>query len=590
MSEIRGEIVEVNGPVIKACGFSSAGIGDQVEVGSQKLIGEIIAIKKDIAIIQVYEDTTGLRLGMEVISLGHPISVELGPGLIGSVFDGLQRPLSKIAKVSPFIQRGAEKQALERERTWHVQPIVKVGDYLEENDIYAHIQETPLIVHKLLVPQGIKGEVIEVLPEGDYHIQDVIVKVKQEGKIKELKCYQLWPIRKPRPTKGYVLPDEPLITGQRVLDFFFPLAKGGTAIIPGGFGTGKTVTQHQLAKWSDADLIIYIGCGERGNEMTQVLEEFPKLQDPRTGRPLMERTILIANVSNMPVTAREASIYTGITMAEYFRDMGYNVAVMADSTSRWAEALREIAGRLEEMPAEEGYPSYLASRIAEFYERAGRRKIKDNRCGSISVIGAVSPPGGDFSEPVTQHSKRFTKVFWALDKELAGARHFPSVNWLLSYSQYISEVEKWWQQQSQELKWPQLREQAMAILEQDAYLQKVVRLIGPDALPDSQKLVYEVARIIKEGFLQQNAFDPNDCYCSAQKQLKIMGIILYFYSRAKQCLEKRIPVTKILQLPVVTDIVRAKSEISDEQLDKFEHLKENIDLEFSKLEKEYGSI
>lgn len=590
MSEIRGEIIEVNGPVIKARGFSSACIGDQVEVGPERLIGEIIGLKEDIAVIQVYEDTTGLRLGMEVLSLGHPLSVELGPGLIGNVFDGLQRPLSKMAEKSVFVQRGAEKQALERNKTWHITPLVKTGDYLEENDIYAQIQETPLILHKLLVPAGIRGEVVEVLPEGDYRVEDVIVKIKDKDKVKELRGYQIWPVRRPRPTLGYLLPDEPLITGQRVLDFFFPLAKGGTAIIPGGFGTGKTVTQHQLAKWSDADLIIYIGCGERGNEMTQVLEEFPRLKDPRTGRPLMERTILIANVSNMPVTAREASIYTGITMAEYFRDMGYNVAVMADSTSRWAEALREIAGRLEEMPAEEGYPSYLASRIAEFYERAGKRRIKGDRCGSISVIGAVSPPGGDFSEPVTQHSKRFTKTFWALDKELASARHFPSVNWLLSYSQYISEVKPWWDSQSREIDWFQLREQAMALLEQDAYLQKVVRLIGPDALPDSQKLVYEIARVIKEGFLQQSAFDPNDSFCSAVKQLKIMWIILYFYNRAKESLAKRIPVTKILQLPVLSDIMRAKSEIKNEELNKFDHLKENIDLEFSKLEKEYGGV
>jgi V/A-type H+-transporting ATPase subunit A len=589
MEIVKGKIIEINGPVIRACGFSLAGIGDQVEVGDKKLIGEIIRMQEDVAIIQVYEDTTGLKPEMEVISIGHPIAVELGPGLIGTTYDGLQRPLYRIAeKGGNFIKRGEKFPALDREKKWHVVPLLKQGMKIFGGEIIAEVDETQLIKHKILIPPLIKGELIKINQEGDYSVEDEIAVVKNEnGEEILVKLYHTWPIRIARPTIEYLPTKEPLITGQRVLDFFFPLAKGGTAIIPGGFGTGKTVTQHQLAKWSNADVIIYIGCGERGNEMTQVLEEFPKLKDPKTKRPLIERTILIANTSNMPVTAREASIYTGITMAEYFRDMGYDVALMADSTSRWAEALREISGRLEEMPAEEGYPAYLATRLAEFYERGGRRRVTQDRIGSISIIGAVSPAGGDFSEPVTQHSKRFTKTFWALDKDLASARHFPSINWIQSYSGYLDSVRNWWDAQSEEIKWSDLREQAMALLQEDSRLQKVVKLIGPDALPDPQRLIIEIARIIKEGFLQQSAFDEIDSYCVSEKQLVLMDLIFYFYKKTKGLLSKRIPVSRIFSLPCILELMRAKSEIPNENLKKFEELKKDIDTELEKLSKEY---
>ena len=580
-------VVEINGPVIKASNLESSFIGEIVYVGQSRLLGEIIRLKSGIATIQVYEDTEGLKIAEQVEPAGIPLSIELGPGLIGGVFDGLGRPLKELKKHSLFIERGQMARTLDAGRKWSFSPAVETGKEIKSLDIIGTVKETRLLEHKIICPHNIGGKVTFIASSGEYSVDEVICRVENEGHESEIKMFQVWPVRKSRPVAAYLKPENPLITGQRVLDFFFPLAKGGSAIIPGGFGAGKTVLQHQLAKWSDAEVIVYIGCGERGNEMTQVLKEFPKLLDPRTNRPLMERTVLIANTSNMPVTAREASIYTGITIAEYFRDMGYNVALMADSTSRWAEALREISGRLEELPAEEGFPAYLSSMLAGFYERAGRCKVVEGREGSVSIVGAVSPPGGDFSEPVTVHSKRFVSVFWALDKELSSKRHFPAINWINSYSEFLGTMSGWWDRQDEKIKWSSLRKRAMIILQEDENLQKIVRLIGEDPLPDMQKLTLFCARFIKEGFLQQFAFDRNDSFCVARKQLLLMDAILYFYRKSKELISKKIPVTKLTELSAAQDIFRAKFEIPNDKLEEFDELRKRIDKQLDYIRSEY---
>ncbi|OQX80683.1 MAG: V-type ATP synthase subunit A [Candidatus Omnitrophica bacterium 4484_70.1] len=581
------KIIEINGPVVKVDGMGESFIGEIVYVGKRRLLGEVIRLREDIATIQVYEDTEGLKIYEDVEPQGVALSIELGPGLIGGVFDGLGRPLKRLSEHSLFIEQGRRVRTLEASKKWEFTPAVEKGEFVKGLDILGYVKETASFEHRVLCPYDIEGEVVFIASQGEYGVDEVIAKVRCNHKEVEVKLAHRWPVRKKRPVAEYLKPNRPLITGQRVLDFFFPLAKGGSAIIPGGFGAGKTVLQHQLAKWSDTDVIVYIGCGERGNEMTQVLKEFPSLIDPRRKRLLMERTVLIANTSNMPVTAREASIYTGITIAEYFRDMGYDVALMADSTSRWAEALREISGRLEELPAEEGFPAYLPSMLAGFYERAGRCRITHNREGSVSIIGAVSPPGGDFSEPVTVYSQRFVSVFWALDKELSAKRHFPAVSWLQSYSEFLDEVQEWWNSQSTKLRWDVLKKEAMVVLQEDENLQKVVRLIGEEPLPDTQKLILFCARLIKEGFLQQFAFEKNDAFCPSTKQLLLMDTILYFYKKAKGLLTQRIPVSKITELSVCEDIFRAKTEIPNNELERFEDLKRRIDKQLDYIKKEY---
>ncbi|WRS51776.1 ATP synthase subunit A [Thermococcus sp. SY098] len=584
-----GKVIRVTGPLVVADNMRGARMYEVVKVGELGLIGEIIRLEGDKAVIQVYEETAGLKPGEPVIGTGASLSVELGPGLLTSIYDGIQRPLEVLREKSgDFIARGLTAPALPRDKKWHFTPKVKVGDKVVSGDIIGEVPETSLIVHKILVPPGIEGEIVEIAEEGDYTIEEIIAKVKTpSGEIKELKMYQKWPVRKKRPYKEKLPPHVPLITGQRTIDTFFPQAKGGTAAIPGPFGSGKTVTQHQLAKWSDAQVVVYIGCGERGNEMTDVLEEFPKLKDPRSGKPLMERTVLIANTSNMPVAAREASIYTGITIAEYFRDMGYDVALMADSTSRWAEALREISGRLEEMPGEEGYPAYLASKIAEFYERAGRVVTlgSDYRVGSVSVIGAVSPPGGDFSEPVVQNTLRVVKVFWALDADLARRRHFPAINWLMSYSLYVDAVKDWWHQNI-DPEWKEMRDTAMKLLQKEAELQEIVRIVGPDALPDRERAVLLVTRMIREDYLQQDAFHEVDTYCPPKKQVTMMRVLLNFYNYTMQAIDRGIPVEEIAKLPVREKIGRMKFEPN---IDEIAKLIDETKEQFEELFKKYGA-
>ncbi|HDH07163.1 MAG TPA: ATP synthase subunit A, partial [Thermoproteales archaeon] len=556
-----GKIIRVAGPVVAAEGLRGAKMYEVARVGEERLIGEIIRLQGDVAIIQVYEETAGLKPGDPVYATGRPLSVELGPGLIGQIYDGIQRPLPEIRKqVGDFVKRGVTAPALPRNKKWKFTPTKKTGDKVQGGDIIGIVPETPLIKHKILVPPDLSGKIIDIVDEDEYTVEDKIAEIEtSKGEKISIKMMQVWPVRKPRPFKVKLPPDEPLITGQRVIDALFPIAKGGTAAIPGGFGTGKTVTQHQLAKWSHADVIVYVGCGERGNEMTEVLERFPELKDPRTGRPLMERTILIANVSNMPVAAREASIYTGVTIAEYFRDMGYDVALMADSTSRWAEALREISGRLEEMPGEEGFPPYLGARLAEFYERAGKVITigSEDRVGSVSIIGAVSPPGGDFSEPVVQCTLRVVKVFWALDKSLAERRHFPAINWLISYSLYVDIMQEWYAKQIAP-DWPKLRTEAMAILQKEDELKEIVRLVGPDALPESDREVLEVARMIREDFLQQSAFHEIDTYCPPKKAVLMMKAILLFYELGLEAIKKGISVDEIREMRVKSKIARMK--------------------------------
>lgn len=539
-------IFGINGPVVTIKGETDLSMMEMVYVGKEKLIGEVIGLDKKMTTIQVYEETTGLKPGEPVYSTGLPMSVTLGPGIIGNIFDGIERPLPAIEKkFGAFIGKGAQFSPLDTEKKYKVTLKVKVGDTLSGGDIYAECPETPVITHKIMLSPLLSGTVTEVMPDGEYTVNDTVAKIKdKKGNETELTLLQKWPIRNPRPIKKRLPATKPLVTGQRVIDTVFPVAKGGAAAIPGGFGTGKTMTQHQLAKWCDADIIIYVGCGERGNEMTQVLTEFSDITDPKTGRPLLDRTMLIANTSNMPVAAREASIYTGITIAEYYRDMGYDTALMADSTSRWAEALREISGRLEEMPADEGFPAYLPSRLSEFYERSGYTENLNGTEGSITLIGAVSPQGSDFSEPVTQNTKRFTRCFWALDKSLAYARHYPAINWTLSYSEYTGDLANWYRDNVSP-DFMKYREELCSLLLEENSLMEIVKLIGADVLPDDQKLVIEIARVIRVGFLQQNAFHADDTFVPLEKQFKMMHVILHLYHRAKEVVARQIPLSKI---------------------------------------------
>ncbi|KYK38938.1 MAG: ATP synthase subunit A [Theionarchaea archaeon DG-70] len=550
-----GTIIKVSGPVVVANQMEDARMYDVCRVAEERLIGEIIQLSGDKATIQVYEETTGLGPGDPVESTGMPLSVELAPGMIESIYDGIQRPLDVIRdRIGPYITRGIEQPGIDRKKQWEFQPTTKKGQKVVTGDILGTVQEGPLIEHRVLVPQGIEGEIKEIL-KGTFTVEDTICTV--DGT--DITMLQKWPVRKGRPYKDKLPPTSPLVTGQRIIDTFFPMAKGGTACCPGPFGSGKTVTQHQLAKWAEADIIFFIGCGERGNEMAEVLMEFPELQDPKSGEPLMKRTVLVANTSDMPVAAREASIYTGITLAEYFRDMGYDVALMADSTSRWAEALREISGRLEEMPGEEGYPAYLASRLAEFYERSGKVITlgSEYREGSLSVIGAVSPPGGDFSEPVTQATLRITKVFWGLDARLAFARHFPAIDWLQSYSLYLDDVKDWWTEKVSE-KWRAYRDEAMRILEEEAELEEIVRLVGVEALSTIDRLLLETAKSLREDFLHQNAYHEIDTYTSSTKQFEMLELILDMHHWAQDALERGAPFKDILELKERDDIARLK--------------------------------
>jgi V/A-type H+-transporting ATPase subunit A len=587
MSVQVGQVTWVNGPVVRAQGSRQVGMLEVVEIGDEHLVGEVIGLEEEVITIQVYEETSGLRPGAPVYGTGMPLSVELGPGLLRSIFDGIQRPLPVLElRSGAFIGRGIKTTPLYRKDKWAFTPAVEAGQDVQEGTILGSVPETPLIEHRVTVPPDMSGRLTWVAPAGEYTIVDPIVRLETARGEEELTMLQRWSVRRPRPYARRLPPTELLVTGQRVLDTFFPLAKGGTAAIPGGFGAGKSITQQQIAKWSDADIIVYIGCGERGNEMTGVLIEFPDLTDPHTGRPLIERTILIANTSNMPVAAREASIYTGITLAEYYRDMGYDVALMADSTSRWAEALREVSGRLEEMPAEEGFPAYLAARLAEFYERAGRVETLNGAKGSVSIIGAVSPPGGDFSEPVTQHTTRFIRCFWALDKDLASARHFPALNWLDSYSEYADELEGWWREQGYE-QWHHLRERALEILQRESHLEQIVKLVGPDALPDDQRLVLETARMLREGFLQQNALDAVDSYAPIGKQIHMLEIALHFHDRAARIIAKGCPIVVIRDQPVVNTLLRMKTSIPDEGAAKFDEIRKQLDEQMDEVERLY---
>jgi len=590
MSKIVGIVDWINGPVVKAIDIHSVEMMELVEIGDDRLIGEIIELDQDRATIQVYESTTGLKPGSYIYGSGIPLSVELGPGLIGNIYDGIQRPLKAISEHSGnFIHKGVKVRPLDGQKKWPFSPAVSEGDQVGAGSILGVVRETPLFEHRILTPVDIEGTVEFIQPEGEYSIDEPIAWIRTLQGSCPVRMVHRWPVRLARPYLRRLMPEEPLITGQRVIDTFFPIAKGGTAGIPGGFGTGKTITQHQLSKWCDADIIVYIGCGERGNEMTGVLMDFPKLMDLKRGRPLMERTILIANTSDMPLAAREASIYTGITIAEYYRDMGYDVALMADSTSRWAEALREISGRLEEMPAEEGFPAYLATRLAKFYERAGRVQTLGGRIGSVSAICAVSPPGGDFSEPVTQHTKRFVRSFWGLNKELASARYFPAIHYMESYSEYLDFVQAWWTRHV-DPNWKLLRDEAMQILQQDYKLQRIVKLIGEDALPDAQRLILEGARILKNAFLQQSAFDEVDMYAVPQKQFLMLRAIMHFYHRASEVIRAHIPISRIMQLPVINELNRMKEKIPNGNTEQFDLLFQQIDQCMEELEKESMAI
>lgn len=576
--ENNNVIYGINGPVVTVKNTDSFEMMEMVHVGKQKLVGEIIGITDDITTIQVYEETTGLKPSDPVEGTGAPMNVLLGPGIIDNIFDGIERPLKAIEEeAGAFINRGSSVSALDDKKLWNVTMKVKVGDKLEGGQIYATLPETPIIEHRLMVPPELSGEVVKVNPNGEYKLFDTVVVIKDdEGVEHNLTLCQQWPIRTSRPVKERLTSSVPLITGQRVIDTLFPIAKGGTAAIPGGFGTGKTMTQHQLAKWCDADIIIYVGCGERGNEMSQVLEEFSELIDPKSQRPMTDRTVLIANTSNMPVAAREASIYTGITLGEYYRDMGYHVAMMADSTSRWAEALREISGRLEEMPAEEGFPAYLPSRLAEFYERGGRAEVLSGGEGSVTLIGAVSPQGSDFSEPVTQNTKRFTRCFWALDKALAYSRHYPAINWMDSYSEYFNDLDPWFRENLGE-NFIEYRNRISALLQEESSLMEIVKLIGSDVLPDDQKLVIETARVIRVGFLQQNAFHADDTYVPLEKQKLMMKTILHLHAKAKDIVAQNIPLSKILNLGLFDKLTKMKYDIPNSKPEMFDDYIKEID-------------
>ena len=571
-------IYGINGPVVTVLGNTGLSMMEMVLVGEEKLVGEVIGINDRATTIQVYENTTGLRSGEPVYATGGPLCALLGPGILDNIFDGIERPLKAIEEKSgDFISRGVTVSSLDEDREWEVTVTVKAGDRLMPGEIYATCPETPIITHRCMVPHGMGGVVMEAKPNGRYKIRDTVVTLRDDtGRLHELSLCQEWPIRTPRPVNRRLYADAPLSTGQRVIDTLFPVAKGGTAAIPGGFGTGKTMTQHQLAKWCDADIIVYVGCGERGNEMSQVLEEFSSLIDPKSGRPMTDRTVLIANTSNMPVAAREASIYTGITLAEYYRDMGYHVAIMADSTSRWAEALREISGRLEEMPAEEGFPAYLPSRLSEFYERAGMAETFSGNKGSVTIIGAVSPQGSDFSEPVTQNTKRFTRCFWALDKNLAYARHYPAINWTSSYSEYLGDLAGWYNKNVGD-DFIECRNQLAQILQEESKLMEIVKLIGADVLPDDQKLVIEAARVIRVGFLQQNAYHKDDTYVPLDKQLQMMRVILYLYKRAQALVAASVPLSRILSLQLFDKVSRIKYDVPNDHPEQFDAYYREID-------------
>lgn len=571
-------IYSINGPVVKVKNAKDFSMLEMVYVGHAKLMGEVISISKDLTTIQVYETTTGLKPGEPVISTGSPICVTLGPGILRNIFDGIERPLQAIAEQSgAFIEAGSDVDSLDVEKLWDVTMKVKVGDVLKGGDIYATCPETDLIEHRCMLSPLLSGKVVEVKENGQYKINDVVMKIEDEhGQIHECTLCQKWPIKQARPTLERLPISIPLVTGQRVIDTLFPIAKGGTAAIPGGFGTGKTMTQHQIAKWCDADIIIYVGCGERGNEMTQVLEEFSELIDPKSGKPLTDRTVLIANTSNMPVAAREASIYTGITLAEYYRDMGYHCAIMADSTSRWAEALREISGRLEEMPAEEGFPAYLPSRLSQFYERAGYMKTLNGQEGSVSIIGAVSPQGADFSEPVTQNTKRFVRCFWALDKALAYARHYFAINWTQSYSDYVYDLEKWYDQNVGS-DFVSDRQQLSFILAEESRLNEIVNLMGPDVLPEDQKLVIEIAKVVRVGYLQQNAFHKDDTYVPLAKQLKMMDVILYLNKKCQEAVAQGKVVRAISETGIFEQLIKMKYDIPNDHIEKLDTYYQDID-------------
>lgn len=584
---IEGKITRISGPIVFAEGLDGCGLYDVVDVGEKKLIGEIICQNKGNATIQVYEEDTGMHIGEKVVCQQRPLSLRLGPGLVGTIYDGIQRPLKAMAEHSgAFLLPGERTEPLDTKKIWHFDSLaeIKAGCPLKPGLVLGTVKETESVTQKIMVSPAVRGRVLKTFKgSGDYTVDDVIGTTEFD---EEIKLSQYWPVRQPRPYADKLEVSEPLITGQRVIDVFFPLSKGGTAAIPGGFGTGKTMTQHAIAKWCDADLIVYIGCGERGNEMTEVLTEFPELVDPRTGRSIMERTILIANTSNMPVAAREVSLYSGITLAEYYRDMGFHVAIMADSTSRWAEALRELSGRMEEMPAEEGFPAYLPTRLASFYERAGRVVSLEGEEGSVSVIGAVSPPGGDFSEPVTQHTKRFIRCFWALDRDLANARHYPAIGWINSYSEYAAEVREWWEKHNPV--WWTVRTEALELLKREDRLQSIVRLIGPDSLASSDQLVLKVSDMIKNGFLQQNAFDDVDMYCSSEKQIMIIQLIMDFYKRALALVKSGCPLVKINSMAAADEIVRIKMVVPNDRLEQIAEIRGRMNSQFAELESIYS--
>jgi len=585
--KVIGRVKRVVGPVVEIAGARGAQMLELVEVGDQHLVGEVVRVRGEVATAQVYEDTTGLTPGEEVYGTGLPLSVELGPGIMGSIFDGVQRPLTVIRDTSDqYIRRGIQVPVLDRAKEWVFTPTAKAGEAVRGGMVLGTVPETAMIEHKVLVPPDEAGTLEWIAPEGLYTVEKTIARITNGAGTRELKLYHPWPVRRSRPYKEKVPPSMPLVTGLRVIDMLFPIAKGGSVAVPGGFGTGKTMIQQSLAKWCDADIIIFVGCGERGNEITDLLIEFPKLIDPRSQKSMMERSIIIANTSNMPVAAREASIYTGITLGEYYRDMGYHVAIMADSTSRWAEALRELSGRMEEMPADEGYPAYLPTRLAEFYERAGTVLNHDGSSGSVSTVGSVSPMGGDFSEPVTQHTRRFVRCFWALDRQLANARHYPAISWLESYSEYVDEVAPWYAE-NVDHEWRTNRGKIMDLLQREARLQQVVKLVGPDVLPDTQRLVLETCQLFKNTFLQQNAFDPVDMYAVVAKQTKMLRIILAFHARGDALIRKGATLVKIKRMKVYPEIIRMKFTVPNDQVEKLDDLQRRLERAFDSLEAVY---